>query len=420
MKQQRKRSASGGPNQSVRRKAGRAAAAVSQREALALVMKMMAIPGRSGQEGAIMRFITDQLSRAGAPAAALAYDAVHRKSPQGGEVGNLILKLPGTQRGPRRLLMAHVDTVPVCVGAKPVLRGDFVHSADPATGLGGDDRAGAAVVLLTALEILRRKLPHPPLTFLWTVQEEVGLQGARQVRLGSLGKPRLAFNWDGNQADKLTLGATGGYRMKIEIRGRASHAGVAPDEGVSAVAIASLAIADLVHGGWHGRISRGTARGTSNVGVIHGGEATNVVMDRVELRAEARSHDPEFRQQIVEAYHEAFRRAAETVRATDGTPGTVRIDGRLEYESFLLSPDEPCILAAEAAVRSVGLEPMHAVADGGLDANWMSARGIPTVTLGCGQTKIHTVHEQLDVNAFHLACKIGLWLATAGGEGVSG
>ena len=77
----------------------------------------------------------------------------------------------------------------------------------------------------------------------------------------------------------------------------ASHAGVCPEQGVSAIAIASLAIADLVRGGWHGLVEKGKSRGTSNVGFIHGGEATNVVTDRVTLKAEARSHDPKFRGQ---------------------------------------------------------------------------------------------------------------------------
>ena len=124
-------------------------------------------------------------------------DDAHRRTPIGGQVGNLVLKLPGTIRGPRRMLSAHVDTVPICVGSRPVRKGKYVVSANKKTGLGADDRAGAAVLLTAALAILRAKLPHPPLTFLWTVEEEVGLFGARYVRLSKLGKPTLAFNFDG-------------------------------------------------------------------------------------------------------------------------------------------------------------------------------------------------------------------------------
>ena len=93
-----------------------------------------------------------------------------------------------------------------------------------------------------------------------------------------------------------------------------SHAGVAPEEGVSAIAIAGLAIAQLHKDGWHGQIVKGKRRGTSNIGFIHGGAATNVVTDRVQFKAEARSHDPKFRKQIVQAIERAFTRCRQSGR----------------------------------------------------------------------------------------------------------
>jgi tripeptide aminopeptidase len=262
------------------------------------------------------------------------------------------------------------------------------------------------------LAIQRGDLPHPPLTILWTVQEEAGLFGARHVKKSLLGNPKLAFNFDGGSSAKLTLGATGGYRMTIDVRGLASHAGGAPAEGVSAIAIASLAIADLVRNGWHGQIVKGRHVGTSNVGVIHGGDATNVVTGHVQLRAEARSHNPKFRQRIVKEIESAFRRAARGVQNTVGKCGTVEFDGRLDYEAFRLARDEPSVVAAMAAVHAEGREPEWAISNGGLDANWLTAHGIPTVTLGCGQRNIHSVHEELDVAEFHAAHHIALRLAT--------
>jgi tripeptide aminopeptidase len=385
-------------------------------EALDLVMQLMAIPGVSGDELAVAKFITDRLLEAGAPADAIRTDRAHERTPLAGNVGNLIFKLPGTTRAPRRLLLAHMDTVPVCLGAKPMLKDGFVRSADPNTGVGADDRAGAAVVLAAALAILRHKPPHPPLTFFWPIQEEVGLFGARHGELNLLGGPKLAFNWDGGTLERVTIGATGGYRMQIEVQGLASHAGVAPELGVSAAAIAGLAIAELVDGGWHGAVKKGKRTGTSNIGPINGGVATNVVVDRVQLKAEARSHDSAFRGQIVRAYEKAFARAAKQVRSATGVQGKVTIDGRLDYDSFHLADDEPCVLAAEAAMRSEGVTPFRSISNGGLDANWLSARGIPTVTLGCGQMNAHTISERLEVAAFRGACKIAYRLAT-GTEG---
>lgn len=384
----------------------------NQGEALRLVMQMMALPGLSCREGLVAQFIMNQLRRAGAAETDIVLDTAHRRTPTPGEVGNLIFKLPGTVQGPRRLLMAHMDTVPVCLGCKPIVDGDFVRSADPNTGLGADDRAGATAILCAALAILRSKLPHPPLTFFWPIQEEIGLHGARHVDLKLLGNPKLAFNWDGGAVEKLTIGATGGYRMEIEIAGLASHAGVAPELGVSAIGIAALAIAQLQRDGWHGKIVKGKHRGTSNIGVIQGGAATNVVTDRVHIKAEARSHDQKFRKRIVRAIERAFSDAVHKVRSAHGARGKATVDGRLDYESFRLADDEPCVMVAEAALLSEKLSPMRGISNGGLDANWMHVHGIPTVTLGCGQVSAHTVSERLDIAAFHQACRVALRLAT--------
>jgi len=377
-----------------------------------VVLELLAIPGVSGQEAAVAAQITKRLREAGCPAAAIRHDEAHTRTPLRGEVGNLIVTLPGTRRGPRRLLMAHMDTVPVCLGAKPAVKGDFIVSTDPATGLGGDDRAGVAVVLSTALEILRRRLDHPPLTLLFAIQEEVGLYGARFVKAADLGRPRLSFNFDGGAPEKVTIGATGGYRMDITVEGIPAHAGVAPEQGVSAIAIASLAIASLVEDGWHGLVEKGGKRGTSNVGTIRAGAATNVVAESARLETEARGHDPAFRDRIVRAIEKAFTAAARRIKTPSGRTGAVSFTGRLDYEAFLLEATEPCVVAATEAVRAGGLEPRLDVSNGGLDANWMVANGIPTVTLGCGQVDIHTTRERLDLRAFEHACRIALRLAT--------
>ena len=177
------------------------------------VIDMMAIPGKSGEERGIAEYIRQQLIDAGANPKAIRTDTAHRKTRIKGDVGNLVFKLPGTLKGPRRMLSAHLDTVPICEGCRPKRKGMRVTSMDSHTGLGADNRAGCGVVLSTAQEILRRGLPHPPLTFTWFVQEEVGLQGSRHATTSLFGNPELAFNWDGGSPIKMTVGATGGYRM---------------------------------------------------------------------------------------------------------------------------------------------------------------------------------------------------------------
>lgn len=383
-------------------------------EARQLVTKLLSIPGGSTREKEVMDFLVEQLKQSGADPAWIRFDRANKRSPFGGQCGNLILKVPGGRRGPRRLLMAHVDTVPLCQGAQPVEQNGYLVPADPQTALGADDRSGTAAILHAAMRVLRERPQHPPLTFLWTVQEELGLYGARFVDVKLLGRPKLAFNFDGGPAGRVTIGATGGYRMDIRITGWASHAGVAPEKGISAITIAGCAIADLHRDGWLGRVEKNTRTGTSNIGVIHAGEATNVVTPEAHLRAEARSHDPRFRARIVQAIERAFQQAVKEVRNSDGKCGQVAIDGRLDYEAFRLSSDDASLAAAEAALRRLGLAPVRNISNGGLDANWMTAHVIPTVTLGCGQENMHTTAERLHLGEFEQACRIAWQLATAG------
>ena len=385
---------------------------LDENRAIQLIMDLLPLDGLSGKENLISNVVREKLLAAGVPASSIVTDNAHTKSPLGGVHGNLICTLPGTISGKRRLLMAHLDTVPLCAGTKPVLKDGFVRSGNPQTGLGADNRSGVAATLNALLEILRRKLPHPPLTFLWPVQEEVGLYGARYADVKLLKNPQLCFNWDGSDANKILVGATGAYRLQITINGIASHAGVRPERGVSAIAIAAHAISDLDANGWHGLIQKGTRVGTSNVGVISGGNATNVVTPLVTVRAEARSHDRVFRKKIVDAFKAAFARAERRVKNDSGMRGKVVIESELHYDSFRIPDDSPCALSAARVIRSLGMTPKFDIANGGLDANWMYAHGLPTVSLGAGQENVHTVDERLNIKSYLSGCRVALALAT--------
>ena len=118
----------------------------------------------------------------------------------------------------------------------------------------------------------------------------------------------------------------------------------------------------------------------------------------------------------VKAIEKAFADAAKQVKSADGRTGKATVVGRLDYEAFRLTDDEPCVAAAREAVAAIGLAPRLDISNGGLDANWMAANGVPTVTLGCGQMDIHTTDEKLDLAAFENACRVALRLATAAGS----
>jgi tripeptide aminopeptidase len=216
----------------------------------------------------------------------------------------------------------------------------------------------------------------------------------------------------------LTVGAVGAERWEVEIVGKAAHAGVHPERGISATVVASLALAEAYRAGWFGKIVRNGDEGTSNVGSFgdpegrSAGVATNVVTDHVLIRGEARSHDPRFVREIVAAYRNAFRRAAEQVRDDRGRHAKVRFQTRLDYWPFHLGPDAKVVQRALTAAESAGLKPSLRITNGGLDANWLVRHGIPTVTFGAGQNNPHTVDEFVDLKEFLAACRLALALAT--------
>jgi len=113
--------------------------------------------------------------------------------------------------------------------------GDVIKSADPATGLGGDDRAGVAAVLVGLMGVLESKQDYAPLTLCFFIQEEIGLQGSRNLVVSKLGKPAFALNFDGGNPRKLTIGTTGGEKLKINLFGIPAHAGLAPQDGANAM-----------------------------------------------------------------------------------------------------------------------------------------------------------------------------------------
>lgn len=380
-------------------------------KATAHLMDLLAIEGLSGREGKVAAAIKARAIAAGCKRSWIAHDDAHRKIPGDYEIGNLIIKLPGTIAGPRRLFSGHMDTVPLCRGAVPVRKGGRIVSRGK-TGLGGDNRTAVASLVTVLETILTRGLGHPPLTFLFTVGEEVGLWGARFVRPGDLGHPQIGFNIDGGSPADLVIGALGADRWQVDVIGRSSHAGVHPEHGVSATLIAGMAIADVASQGYFGRIRKHGRRGSSNVGEIRGGEATNQVTDHVFIRGESRSHDPEFVDEITAVYRKAFERAARRVKNHEGVRGKIEFKAQRDYDPFTIARSADVVRRSKAAVRTLGLKPRTMVADGGLDANHLNARGIPTITLGAGQHAPHTVDEYVVVREYLDGCRLALSLAT--------
>ena len=206
----------------------------------------------------------------------------------------------------------------------------------------------------------------------------------------------------------VVIGAVGADRWEVEIFGRASHAGGAPERGISATMILAEALAEVRAGGWFGKVEKDGRKGTSNVGPVGGandgpaGDATNVVTDYVLVRGESRSHDAKFFREITTAYRAAFSEAAAAVTNSEGKAGRVKFTTRTDYYPFRLKETAPVVTRAKAAVAAQGHTPNVRVTNGGLDANWLVRHGIPTVTFGAGQNEAHTVDEWINLAEFEV------------------
>ena len=387
------------------------------------LMRFLAVNGITGEERAIGREIVAALKEAGVASRSITFDEAHKQIPLPTETGNLIVDLPGRgalKTAPRLLFMTHMDTVPLCAGAKPSLRGKkIVNTAK--TALGGDNRTGCGVLVTLAAELNRQKLDHPPLTLVFTVREESGLWGARFIDKAKLSGIKTGFNFDGSSPSSVVIGAVGADRWEAEIFGLAAHAGGAPEKGVSSTMILAEALAAVHKQGWFGKVSKKGKTGTSNIGPVSGesggaaGDATNVVTDYVHVQGECRSHDPKFFKEITAAYKAALGAAAKKVQNVSGKPGRVKFSARTDYHPFLLKDTLPVVRRAKAAVAELGFEPDVRVTNGGLDANWLVRHGIPTVTFGAGQNEVHTVNEWIDVSEYQRACSLAVMLATMQG-----
>jgi tripeptide aminopeptidase len=393
---------------------------VDQTAAAKRLMRFLEVEGITGQEGAVGKELAEALREVGVPARAIKFDKCNKEIPVPTESGNLIVKLAGRgalKQAPRLLFMTHMDTVPLAAGAKPKRQGCKIIN-DAKSALGGDNRTGCGVLVTLAAELIRHKLDHPPLTLLFTVREESGMWGARMLNKEDLGGPVMGYNFDGGHANAVVIGAVGAETWKVDIHGRAAHAGGAPEKGISAPLIMAEALADVHKNGWFGKVVKGDKFGTSNVGRVSGstggaaGDATNVVTDFVRVYGESRSHDAKFCKAITAGYKMAFAEAAKKVRSSDGKAGRVQFKARPVYYAFRMKETLPVVKRARAAVEGLGMTPDVRVANGGLDANWIVRHGIPTVTFGAGQNEVHTVDEWIDLAEYEQACELAVKLAT--------
>ncbi len=364
-------------------------AAIDRERLQALFLELVRIDSLSRREGRIASRLARELRELGAE---VVFDEAGARV--GGDTGNLVARVAGTVDAPALLLCAHMDTVSPGEGVRPVVEDDVIRS-DGTTVLGGDDKSGVAIVCECIRVCRDGRLRHPPIDVVFTICEEVGLLGARHLDT-SLLRARRGLVFDSDAVGCAFTRAPGANHIDVVVRGRAAHAGMAPERGVSVIRVAAEAIAAL-------RLGRIDAETTANVGIIQGGRATNIVPDEVRVRGEARSHDRE-------------RLAAETAHmracfeeAAGRHPGArVEIEVESAYEPMAVADDSAIMLLVAAAAARTGRTITPAGMGGGCDANVLNRRGLEVVNLGTGMRDIHTTGEWLSVSDMVAAAEVTL------------
>lgn len=351
-------------------------------------LDLVQIDSPSGDESAIAEFVAARLRTLGADAYV-------------DEMYNVTGKLPGYGVKPNAkplFLNAHTDNVAPARGIKPIVAGGRI-SSDGTTVLGADDLAGVAAILEGVASLVEDKKKHPPLEIAITSQEEMGLVGAKGLDIsGFRAKEGIVLD-GGGPVGSITLAAPTHNLLEVTIQGKAAHS-ASPAGSINALNIAALALTRVKVG----KLANDT---TANFGIIRGGNARNIVPDKVELVGEVRSRNPGKLERHTRAIKTAFEK---TVKGTGG-----KLDFRVTraYDQYEFHKSDRLVRRISNALNKIGRKPNYRATMGGSDANIWNAKGIKSVVVSVGYEQIHTTDEYIPIGELTKAAELVEILASA-------
>jgi tripeptide aminopeptidase len=337
------------------------------------------IPSETGDERAVADWLIRELGAMG-----LAVEEDDAGAVVGSNAGNLLARIPARGGNRRRsiLLCAHMDTVPLTAPVEPVFVNDGWENAGEGI-LGADNKAALAALVETARILCAAGDGlDVGVELLFTIAEETGLRGATAFDAGRLHSD-LGYVFDhASPLGEIIVAAPTLTKFGAEIRGRAAHAGLHPELGVSAIAAAAQAIVAMPQG----RLDPET---TANIGTIRGGTATNVVSERCWIEAEVRGID----QGRVDA---VLTESIDAIQdAVDQASCDVDITVQRLIGGYRVRPHELSLELAERALRAIGHEPRPIISGGGSDANALRSAGFQCTNLANGTERAHEPGERV-------------------------
>ena len=340
-------------------------------------LDLIQIDSESKNEKQIAEILVQQLSELG-------FEVT--KLPVPAEVSNgfnIYAKLEGTLPG-STVFSAHMDTVTPGNGIEPIIE-EGVISSKGNTILGGDDKSGIAAIMEAVRVLKETKQAHQSIEIAFTVYEEGGLHGSKNFDMSYINANQAIVLDSGGPIGTIITSAPGQQNLKITITGRPAHAGLAPEEGINALTVAAEAISKMT-------LSRIDEETTANIGVVRGGEVTNIVMPELFIEAEARSLDDTKLANQVQHMVSTFEAAA------DKHGAEINIISTRAYNAYKITDDNAHVVEIKSAFESINLTPKTKPTGGGSDANIFNEKGLTTVNLSTGMAKVHTTEEFIKVS----------------------
>ena len=325
----------------------------------------------------------------------------------GADCGNLFVRFSegGLDKEPV-FFNCHMDTVVPAIGVKVRREGDVFTSAGD-TVLGSDDKAGIAALIEVMRTLQENNIPYGPVEYIFTTCEEVGLLGAKALDPANI-RAQIGYALDSSGINRVVVGAPAANRIIVEIKGVASHAGLSPEKGISAIHLAAKAIARL-------DLGKIDSESTANIGLIEGGTATNIIPEYAVVQGEVRSHTlgklEGYIQKIRDIFQEEVDNLSDPANPAEGRPS---LDFKVieDYPVMKLDRKSTVIKRVEEAAVSLGAQLDYVVAGGGSDANIFNSYGIQCAILSTGMDRVHSTKETIKLADMALTADLVMAIMT--------
>jgi tripeptide aminopeptidase len=285
----------------------------------------------------------------------------------------------------------------------PLLLGKTLITTDGTTLLGGDDKAGVAIIMEVAHHLIERpSIPHGTLKVLFTCDEEIG-RGTDRIDLKKLGAD-VAYTIDGGGTGMLDVETFSADAMRVTFTGHNIHPAIAKGHMINAVRGASDFVNSLP------RADRTPETTCDRDGFIHAHDIRGGV-GKCEVDLILRSFDEKQLDEFAEVVSNEAHAAAERL------PGLkVEIHRRRQYRNLAegLKKVPEAVDFAEQAYINLGRPYERAIVRGGTDGSQLTEKGLPTPNLSSGQHNIHSVLEfacleEMVESAEHAIETLRLW-----------